>query len=353
MCRHPARCISLGLALLALGGCTSLSLPKSLSWPWDKDRTKAPARMTDMWSFTVLQQTGQRGVRGYGGRLMFYDADDKPMKVDGTLTIYAFDARSDEPSKATPERKFVFLPRDLPKHYSESKLGHSYSFWLPWDEVGGAERQLVLATRFESKDGEVLLAAPSRQILPGAKSNASKESATGMAELAPSTCNEVRLASHQENLPDRVPGCGITSTTIDLPPSFVRQSVPSGQPAGGENGGVPLKNGSSTAPTAAPPSLPAAASGAIKAPAAATSADPTQQAGSAGRFALPRFPARREAVVGPRTDPVRRQPFPGQWPSALPTTPRSNWSHEAADSPPAAAAEPTAVSPPPAQNTRN
>ncbi len=54
--------------------------------------------MTDMWSFTVLQQPGQPGVRGYGGRLMFYDADDKPMKVDGTLTVYAFDARSEDPA---------------------------------------------------------------------------------------------------------------------------------------------------------------------------------------------------------------------------------------------------------------
>ena len=196
--RHVARSACMGLALLTLAGCGSLSLPKNFSWPWDSDH-KAPVRMTDMWSFTVLQQPGQPGVRGYGGRLMFYDADDKPMKVDGTLTVYAFDARSNNPSQAVPERKFVLLPRDLPRHYSESKLGHSYSFWLPWDEVGGPERQIVLATRFESKNGEVLLASPSRQILPGARPNANKESTPGVAGISPAAPTGVRLASHQEH----------------------------------------------------------------------------------------------------------------------------------------------------------
>ena len=317
--------------------------------------------MTDMWSFTVLQQPGQPGVRGYGGRLMFYDADDKPMKIDGTLTVYAFDARSEDPGQAVPERKFVFLPRDLPKHYSESKLGHSYSFWLPWDEVGGPERQIVLATRFESKNGEVLLSAPSRQILPGAQPNANKEAASsGIAAVSPSTPNDVRLASHQEDLSEGVPSRSIASTTIDLPPSFVRQSLSSANPIGSDNGGIPVKNNSPAAPAASSPPMPAAASGAVKGQAAQapvrlppTGADPPPQAESAARFALPRFPARREATVGPRTDPVRRQPLPGQWPSALPTTPRSGWSREAADTPSAAAAEPPAAAPPAAQDTRN
>jgi hypothetical protein len=154
---------------------------------------------------------------------MFYDADDKPMKIDGTLTVYAFDGRSNNPSQAVPERKFVFLPRDLPKHYSESKSGHSYSFWLPWDDVGGPERQIVLATRFESKGGQVLLAAPSRQILPGARPDAGKEPApSGTAMASPVTASDVRQVSHQENLPEGAPIRSVTAATIDLPPSFVR-----------------------------------------------------------------------------------------------------------------------------------
>ena len=356
-CLQAARWACLGLALATLTGCTSLSLPKDFAWPWDDDHKKAPTRMTDMWSFTVLQQPGRPGVRGYGGRLTFYDADDKPMKIDGTLTVYAFDGRSNNPSQAVPERKFVFLPRDLPKHYSESKLGHSYSFWLPWDEVGGPERQIVLATRFESKGGQALFAAPSRQILPGTRPDAGKEPVpNGRAMASPATTSDVRQVSHEEILPEGASNHSMAAATIDLPPNFVRQSLVLAGPALNDNGGIPVKNGDGAAP--APPAS-AAPSGEVKehtgqpAKPPSNAADPARQAEPAARSALPRFPARREVTAAPGTDPVRRQPFPGQWPSALPTTPRWDRWREAADNPPAAGAEAPAASPPAAQNTRN
>ena len=354
------RCACWGLLLVALTGCSSLSFPKDFSWPWDSDHTKAPTRMTDMWSFTVLRQPGQAGVRGYGGRLMFYDAEDKAMKVDGTLTVYAFDARSSNPSQAVPERKFVFLQKDLPKHYSESKLGHSYSFWLPWDEVGGPERQVVLATRFENKGGQVLLSAPSRQILPGgAKPDADKPPApNGVARVHTAAASDVRQVSHQEDLPDGAPNRSVTSATIDLPPSFVRQSLSSAGPAVNDNGGIPAKNG---AAAAANPTAPASAapSGEVKehtgqaTKSPSNAADPPREAEPAARSALPRFPARREVTVAPGTDPLRKQPFPGQWPSALPSTPRWDRWREAANTPPAAAPEAPAGAAPAAQNSRN
>jgi hypothetical protein len=358
-CRHSAGPICLGLMLLALAGCTSLDFSKNLHWPWEKD--PAAARMTDMWSFTVLRQPGQPGVRGFGGRLMFYSPDDKPMKVDGTLTVYAFDARSDDPARAVPERKFVFQPENLPKHYSESKLGHSYSFWLPWDEVGGDERQITLAARFESKTGQVLMSAPSRQILPGAKKDADKEATpAGVANAEPPTRNGVRTVSHQEDVSDRVPDRNITTTTIDLPPSFVRQSLLSGKPTADSSGGA-LPNADATAvPVASPQPASAAPSGLIREPASPpqaklspTCSDSTRQTEPSTRSALSRFPARREATVEPRSDPFRRQPYPGQWPSALPMTPRSGRWREGPDTPSTAPPEPTAVPSPMGQNTQN
>jgi hypothetical protein len=349
-----ARWAWLGFVLATVTGCSSLSLPKDFAWPWDDDHVKAPVRMTDMWSFTVLQQPGRQGVRGYGGRLMFYDADDKPMRVDGTLTVYAFDARASNPSQAAPERKFVFLPRDLPKHYSESKLGHSYSFWLPWDEVGGPERQIVLTTRFESKGGQAIMSSPSRQILPGNRPEAGKEPPPAAAQANPA--GDVRQVSHQENLPDGGPNRNVTSTTIDLPPSFVRQALAAGPAV--DDGGM-AANKVAPAAVTPPPSASAAPNGQLTAQTGqgaklpSNTPDPARQTEPADRFALPRFPARREATVVPGTDPVRRQPLPGQWPSALPATPRWDRWREAADNPPAAAGEAPAASPPAAPNTRN
>jgi hypothetical protein len=353
-CRRRARWAWLGLVLATLTGCSSLSLPKDFAWPWDDDHVKAPARMTDMWSFTVLQQVGRAGVRGYGGRLMFYDADDKPMKIDGTLTVYAFDARSSNPSQAIPERKFVFLPKDLPKHYSESKLGHSYSFWLPWDEVGGPERQIALVTRFECKGGQAIMSSPSRQILPGNRPEAGKEPppvATAPANVA----GDVRQVSHQEPLPNGGPNRTGTSVTIDLPPSFVRQALVAGPAV--DDGMAANKVAPAT--VAPPPSASAVPNGQLTAQTGqgakppSNTPDPARQTEPAARSAPPRFPARREATVVPGTDPVRRQPFPGQWPSALPPTPRWDRWREAADNPPAAAGEAPAASPPAAQNNRN
>ncbi len=346
----------MGLILLALTGCTSLDLSKPLYWPWEKE--PGATRMTDMWSFTVLRQPGQPGVRGFGGRLMFYGPDDKPMKVEGTLTVYAFDARSEDPAQAVPERKFVFQAKNLSKHYSESKLGHSYSFWLPWDEVGGEERQITLATRFESTKGKIVMSAPSRQILPGAKKIAKKSSTPEeLADTEPST-NGVRAASHQEDLPDRVLNRNITTTTIDLPPSFVRQSLLSGNSNPDGSSGVPPAPGASAAPAASPTS--AMPGGVLKnqasppqAKSSPAGSDATQQAESSARSVHSRFPVRRGATAELKNDPVRRQPYPGQWPCALPPTPRSARWRESPDIPPAAPTEPPAVSSPPAQNTQN
>jgi len=352
-CRHLAGRIAIGLILLALTGCTPLDLSKPLHWPWEKE--PGATRMTDMWSFTVLRQPGQPGVRGFGGRMMFYGADDKPMKVEGTLTVYAFDARSEDPAQAMPERKFVFQAKNLSKHYSESKLGHSYSFWLPWDEVGGEERQITLATRFESTKGQIVMSAPSRQILPGGKKIANKGSTPeGLADAEPSAPNGVRAASHQEDLPERVLSRNITTTTIDLPPSFVRQSLMSGN--SNADVGVPPATGAS-APAASPTS--AVPGGVLKDQASSpqvksspAGSDATQQAESSTRSVHSRFPVRRAATAELKNDPVRRQPYPGQWPCALPPTPRSARWRESPDTPPAAPTEPPAVSPP-AQNMQN
>jgi hypothetical protein len=359
--RPPAKWVFATLMLLAIAGCTSLNFEKSLHWPWEKDQPPVPVRMTDMWAYTVLRQPGQRGVRGFGGRLMFYAYEDKPVKVDGTLTVYAFDARSENPAQAEPERKFVFRQEDLSKHYSESKLGHSYSFWLPWDEVGSEERQITLVSRFESAGGKALMSTPSRQILPGTKADAKKQSSqNGAANPEPPPPDHVGLASYQENNRGGAPGRNFASATIDLPPSFVRQSLLPGKELGGASGGASPNHDSSAAPPVAPPAASAPTGRAIKEPASQPQAksppvnpDSTQETESSAHSARPRFPARRGAVVGPRTDPVRRQPLLGQWPSALPMTPRSAPWRQAPDTPPDAATTPPPASPPTEQNTQN
>jgi hypothetical protein len=127
-----------------------------------------PDRVLASWSDTVMTQAGQTPLRGFGGRLMFFEGKkEKQIKVEGTLVIYAFDETSHDASNTKPDYKFVITSEQLTAHYSKSKIGHSYSVWLPWDEVGGMQKEVTLIVRFEPKVGPVVLGEQCRLFLPG------------------------------------------------------------------------------------------------------------------------------------------------------------------------------------------
>jgi hypothetical protein len=138
-------------------------------WPFHKDEKPGkPDKIITLWSDTVLTQAGRPPTRGFGGRLMFYEGKkEDPIKVEGTLVVYAFDETNRDANNARPDRKYVFTPEQLPHHYSKSKVGHSYSVWLPWDEVGGEQKEITLIVRFEPKEAPVAISDPCRQLLPG------------------------------------------------------------------------------------------------------------------------------------------------------------------------------------------
>ena len=99
---------------------------------------------------------------------MFYNGEKpEPVKVEGTLTVYLFDETNRDPNNLKPDRKYVFTKEQLPSHYSKSKLGHSYSVWLPWDEVGGPQKEVSLIARFTPDKGGVVIGEQNKQMLPG------------------------------------------------------------------------------------------------------------------------------------------------------------------------------------------
>jgi hypothetical protein len=138
-------------------------------WPFNQgDKAGKPDKIIALWSDTILTQAGRPPIRGFGGRLMFYEGKkEDPIKVEGTLVVYAFDETDRDANNNRPDRKYVFTPQQLPLHYSKSKIGHSYSVWLPWDEVGGPQKEFTLIVRFEPKDGAAAISDPCRQLLPG------------------------------------------------------------------------------------------------------------------------------------------------------------------------------------------
>ena len=157
------------IALEAIVGCTSLKMPKATVWPFtSEDKAGTPNRVVATWTDTVLYQPNQTPMRGFGGRLLFYDGDkSEPIKVEGTLTVYAFDETNRDINDAKPDRKYIFTKDQLLTHYSKSKLGHSYSVWIPWDEVGGMQKDISMIVRFTPANGSVVVSEQTKHSLPG------------------------------------------------------------------------------------------------------------------------------------------------------------------------------------------
>jgi hypothetical protein len=170
----PSLLLSLSLTLLLNSGCASFELP-GMNFekyiPRLTGRTgefRKPLRMAAFWTDTVRTAEGQPAMRGFGGRLMFFDREHgKPVKVAGTLVIYAFDESHADADNPRPDRKYVFTPDQFARHYSKSELGHSYSVWIPWDPVGGESKEIGLICRFTPVEGGAVVSDQIRQALPG------------------------------------------------------------------------------------------------------------------------------------------------------------------------------------------
>ena len=215
-CRRTARClIPLFCGVAFLPGCATLtSLPTS--WLEEKPEFFTPHQLIPVWSDTVLHQSGQKGARGCGGRIMFYPSEGKrAVRVDGSLVVYAWD-ESKQVEDRRPDRKYVFRADDLQKHYSKSKIGDSYSLWLPWDDAGGAHKELTLVARFVGRNGAEVTSAPAKIILAGAvplpARMASGKSANGVQQVSYETSTPKREK--------RKPHPGLNTSEIHLTPGF-------------------------------------------------------------------------------------------------------------------------------------
>lgn len=166
---NPRSCLLLLALCLTMmqAGCTLLTTSQLPIFGAKKPEFEVPRQVVPVWSDTVLHQPDSAATRGFGGRLMFYGQDKhKPIRVEGSLIVYAWDDSKGSMERA-PDRKYVFTAETLQNHYSESRLGHSYSFWVPWDVAGGPLQRLTLISRFLSKDGTELTGTPAHVVLQG------------------------------------------------------------------------------------------------------------------------------------------------------------------------------------------
>ncbi len=220
-------------------GCSKFDMQRNIPWGAGKDGEFSSAmRVVAMWQDTILHQEGKPSIRGFGGRVFFYSGNgEKPIKTSGTLEVYAFVEDGREAIDTKPDRKYVFTPDQFKEHYSPKKpLGHSYSFWLPWDETGGPQLQITLVARFTPiAGGETVVSEQTHHALPGRDAplaekvkyrHKSPSRNLQIADREP----EANLVDYQEPL-QPYPGSGLDmppgtihtrmkTTTIDLPSRF-------------------------------------------------------------------------------------------------------------------------------------
>lgn len=170
---HPLHChFALAAALLCLGGCQQWDLSRKIPWGEGEDgEQEPPMKLVAIWTDTVLQQPNRPSVRGFGGKLTFFGRRDsiKPIRVAGSLVVYAFDEANRDPANVTPDRKFVFDAEQFKKHHSKDKQGDSYSFWIPWDQAAGEQKEISLIARFTPLRGGTIVSEQTRHLLPGNK----------------------------------------------------------------------------------------------------------------------------------------------------------------------------------------
>jgi hypothetical protein len=232
------------VAAAAASGCASQSKKwKFADWDvrkavgWNKEEEKpepqVPARLVATWTETVLNKAGQKPTRGFGGRIAFFKRDSEdPVRVDGQLVVYAFDETSRPSHETHPTRKFIFPADEVVRHESESKLGPAYSFWLPWDEVGGPQRNIKLIARFEPKGGPIVIGEQTEHFLPGSSLDPRPAPQMAVGERS-QVVNSVRLATYSAQAQAAVPDLAeppeaaataaktsapMSTATIPLPP---------------------------------------------------------------------------------------------------------------------------------------
>lgn len=176
MKRYPLLIIASVLAAVATTGCQSNKFPQPnlepikefLNIETGEEEIKPPVRMAVIWKDGVYEEAGQNPVRGLGGRVFFYDEDNRPTTADGELIVYGYDDSKENSDSNAADRKFVFRAERFQNHYSKTDLGDSYSVWVPWDEVGGVRKTVSLIPVFKTTDGKLIKAGQTLCMLPGA-----------------------------------------------------------------------------------------------------------------------------------------------------------------------------------------
>ena len=159
--------VLLGVSSL-FSGCQTLSESKLLKKEDEERVFETPSKIVAIWTNSVFSGSGEKPVRGLGGRLYFYDKNHQPIQVDGKLSVFLYDdTKEGDRTQQEASKTVHFTPDQVASKFTPSDFGASYSFWVPWDRVGGNKTQLAVIPVFTARTGEMIVGDQARHLLPG------------------------------------------------------------------------------------------------------------------------------------------------------------------------------------------
>jgi len=184
--------IALAAALMAISfapGCASLQVSNLSSFTFAKNQTadaKHPAmNILTMWQ--AAEGPGRNGVptRGFLGQILFFGMDPAPLAVDGKVRIYLFDDHGTVQEQSRPIHEFDFDNKAWAAHLQASRVGPTYTVFLPYPRDDFHEAKCSLRLRFTPMAGTTLYSDPMTVLLPGP--TLKTQTASGAAASSPAT----------------------------------------------------------------------------------------------------------------------------------------------------------------------
>lgn len=224
--RHWLKCCLL-LTVLTSSGCSTWqtkSTDKEFSpWSpstWFKKEYQEPASLAAIWAPDTLVVAGQPTMRGFGGRIYFYNDRSQAVPVEGDLVVHGYltTPGAVKTTGVDSDQRFVFSSEQLTTHFSPSQIGASYSIWIPWDEAEGFREEVTLIATFKSKQGSVVQGTPAKLFLPG-QSRVEDELPAPKNQMVSYTTKSVPTHPGPENLNATPP---TRTTTIEIPDNLAR-----------------------------------------------------------------------------------------------------------------------------------
>lgn len=212
---------TLAAALLAItfaSGCAGLQISNLSSFTFAKYQTadaKHPAvNIITMWQ--AAEGPGRNGVptRGFVGQILFFGMDPAPLAVDGKVRIYLFDDHGTVQEQSRPMHEFDFDSKAWAAHLQVSRVGATYTVFLPYPRDDFHEAKCSLRLRFTPTTGTTLYSDPMTVVLPG-------------PALKPQTASAATATS-----PAAAPGGSPSRNAATHPSSNVGANATSRSPAG-------------------------------------------------------------------------------------------------------------------------